>query len=131
AVPPKSGPASHAEAEMLASLDLEALGKALTGTELRDALAPIFSFYNTPCESSDEREVLAHLYRALNDRPFVNLLVKAAAGHARDLGHLAMELFPSFEKSRRALEALLTLGTLARMEPDSPGLVPTRVHAMF
>jgi hypothetical protein len=116
---------------MLASLDLEALGKALTGTQLRNALAPVFSFYETPCESSDDREVLAHLYRALDDRPFVNALVKSAAGNARDLGQLATELFPGFEKSKRALEALLTLGTLARTEPDSPGLVPTRVHAMF
>ena len=131
AVPTNAGPASQAEAEMLASLDLEGLGKALLGTELRDALAPLFTFYKRPCESSEDREVLAHLYRVLNDRPFVNALVKSAAGNARDLGQLAGDIFPGFEKGQRALEALLTLGTLARTSPESPGLVPTRVHAMF
>ena len=116
---------------MFSSLDVEAIGRALSGEELRLSLDPVFAFYNAPCESCDEREILAHLHRLLDGRPFVNQLIKAAAGNARDLGGLALEVFPGQLNARRALEGLLVAGTLARQKSDAPGLVPTRVHAMF
>ena len=49
----------------------------------------------------------------------------------RALGELAHLVFGQHVKAGQALQALLALGTLARNKPDEPGLVPTRVHAMF
>ncbi|MBN1606900.1 MAG: DEAD/DEAH box helicase, partial [Polyangiaceae bacterium] len=126
-----SGTASDSEADMLASVDLDALNQALTGDSLRVALAPVFAFYGRSCESSSEAEVLAALYETLAGRPYVNQLVKSAAGSARALRDLAQLVFGEHPKAGRALQALLALGTLARKKPDAPGLVPTRVHAMF
>ena len=126
-----SGAASESEAHMLASIDLDALNQALTGESLRAALAPLFAFYGKSGESSDESEVLAALYETLVGRPYVNQLVKSAAGSARALGELAHLVFGQHVKAGQALQALLALGTLARKKPDEPGLVPTRVHAMF
>jgi len=126
-----AGRPSDAEADLLAALDLESVSKALTGESLRKALAPVFEFYGVPCNSTQEDEVLSVLHRTLVGRPYVNLLVNAAAGSALALGDLAREVFDQHPRAERALEALLTLGTLARPKSDSPGLVPTRVHAMF
>ncbi|MEW6732742.1 MAG: DEAD/DEAH box helicase [Acidobacteriota bacterium] len=131
AVPEPAGPASTVEADLFSSLDLEAINQASTGDDLCRALSPLFTFYNLPCNSSDESEVLNNLYQALTNRPYVNQLIQAAAGSARDLNSLAELVFSGHPRARRALEVLLTLGTLARLKPDTPGLIPTRVHAMF
>ena len=123
--------ASDSEAELFASVDLDALNQALTGDGLQSALAPLFAFYGMSCESTSETEVLAALYDTLEGRPFLNQLVKSAAGSATALGDLAHLVFGEHPKATKALQALLALGTLARQKPDAPGLVPTRVHAMF
>lgn len=126
-----AGPASEAESSMLAGIDLEAIGEALDGENLRRALAPVFDFYGVGCGSAEEREVLTTLHAVLAGKPYVNQLVNAAAGTARSLSELAQDIFDRHPRAERALEALLTLGTLARSTMDAPGLVPTRVHAMF
>ena len=125
------GEAAGPEADMLASIDLDALNQALTGESLRTALAALFEFYGKSCKSTDAAELLAGLYEVLSGRPYVNQLVKSAAGSARALGDLAHLVFGQHAKAGQALQALLALGTLARLKPDAPGLVPTRVHAMF
>ncbi|MEO7329897.1 MAG: DEAD/DEAH box helicase, partial [Minicystis sp.] len=130
-VPEPAAPASSAEAEMFAGLDLDAVNKALEGAELQKCLAPVLAFYGVECSSTDEGELLAALHMALSGRPLVNQLIREAAGSAKALSVLSRDVFQGHEKAHRALEALLTLSTLARLKPDSPGLVPTRVHAMF
>jgi hypothetical protein len=67
----------------------------------------------------------------LKNKPWVNQLVKEAAGHAVAVSELAPRVFPGHPEARRALEALLTVATLARNKADEPGLVPTRVHGLF
>ena len=130
-IPEPAAPATQAEADVLASMDLDAVNKALKGEDLRQCLAPILDFYGVTCASTDEAAVLGALHEALAGRPYLNLLVREAAGNAKALGQLAAEVFPGYDKASRALEALLTLGTLARARPDSAGLLPTRVHGMF
>jgi ATP-dependent helicase YprA (DUF1998 family) len=130
-VPEPAGPASAKETEVLASLDLDAVNKALKGTDLRSCLAPVFDLYGLSCPSDDEGAVLATLHQALAGRSYLNLLIREAAGNAKALGQLATAVFPGHANASRALEALLTLGTLARDRPDSAGLLPTRVHGMF
>ena len=130
-IPEPAAPASSAEADVLASVDLDAVNKALNGEDLGKCLAPVLDFYNVSCSSEDETVVLAALHEALAGRPCLNLLVREAAGNAKALGQLAADVFPGHAKALRALESLLTLGTLARKRRDSPGLLPTRVHGMF
>ena len=130
-VPSPAAPAEAAEADLLASLDLEALNEALTAEKLAACLAPVFSHYEVKPKGSDEQSQLAALHEALSGRPLVNQLVLEAASDARALGDLAERVFPGHPLCRQALQALLALGTLARRKPDAPGLVPTRVHGMF
>jgi rRNA maturation endonuclease Nob1 len=129
-VPEPAAPGTTEEADLLASLDLDAINEALDGPTLRACLAPLLP--HTPADPpTDEAHVLAELHAALAGKTYVNQLVKEAAGAAQALGTLAERVFPGHPRSRRALEALLTVGTLARLRPDDPGLVPTRVHGIF
>lgn len=125
------GQASAPEAEMLAGLDIEAINQLGSGEELRQALTPVFDYYGVKCASPQEAEVLATLHQALAGRPYLNQLMNVAAGNAQALPDLARSVFGQHQHGCRALEALLALGTLARPRPDAPGLIPTRVHAMF
>jgi ATP-dependent helicase YprA (DUF1998 family)/Zn finger protein HypA/HybF involved in hydrogenase expression len=128
-VPTPAGPAPQEVADTLAKLDLDAINEAFDGPKLRETLSPLLP--TDGAAEPTEGEVLAELYEVLAGQPWVNQLVKAAAGQAVALGDLAERVFPRHPESRRALEALLTVGTLARRKPDDPGLIPTRVHGLF
>ena len=128
-VPTPAAPAPREVGDLLAKLDLDAINEALDGPTLRDKLAPLLPAGGA--DTPSEGEVLADLYASLAGKSWVNQLVKEAAGRAVALGELAERVFPGHPESRRALEALLTVGTLARRKPDDPGLVPTRVHGLF
>ena len=130
-VPDATAEASSAEADLLAAVDLKELNEALSGTELKKCLEPVFKHYGVSNSSIDEATLLATLHDALLNRPMINRLITEAAGNAKALSELAEIIFPSHPKQLDALQSLLALGTLARQKPDSPGLVPTRVHAMF
>lgn len=127
-VPTPARPAPAEVGDVLAALDLDGINESLDAPTLRAKLASLL-----PSESvaSTEAEVLAELHAALEDQPWVNQLVKEAAGQAIALQQLAERVFPGHPQARRALEALLTVTTLARRKPDEPGLVPTRVHGLF
>lgn len=128
-VPTPAEPATREVADLLAGLDLNAINEALDGPSLREQVAPLL-----PADAAsaiDEGEVLSALQAALVGKPWLNLLMREAAGRAIALGELANRVFPGHPEARRALEALLTVATLARRRPDDAGLVPTRVHALF
>jgi len=131
-VPTPASPAPSEVADMLASLDLDGINEALDAHTLREMLAPLLaSTTNTVNPNPTEGEVLAELHAALKNQPWVNQLIKAAAGQAVALSELAPRIFSEHPDARRALEALLTVSTLARTKSDEPGLVPTRVHGLF
>ena len=130
-LPKPAAPATTGECRMLAGLDIRAVNEALTGEALAAALAPIFNFYGEECRETTEPEVLASLYRLLKNRPCVNQLIGEAAGKARSLVALATAVFGEDEQAVAALEALLTIGTLARPAIGEPGLIPSRIHAIF
>jgi Zn finger protein HypA/HybF involved in hydrogenase expression len=127
-VPAMAAPADASVGELLASLNLDGVNEALDPVVLGKHLAPLLGGDSA---GSNEAEILTALHSALADKPWVNQLVREGAGHARALGDLAERVFPGQPQARRSLEALLTVGTLARRKPDDPGLVPTRVHGMF
>ena len=127
-VPTPASPAPREIGDVLAALDLDGINEALDAATLRAKLASLLPSEST---GSTEAEVLADLHAALKDQPWVNQLMKEAGGHAVALSDLAPRVFPDHPEARRALEALLTVTTLARRKPDEPGLVPTRVHGLF
>jgi ATP-dependent helicase YprA (DUF1998 family) len=124
-----ASPAPKDVADMLASLDLDGINEALDAPTLREKLAPLL-----PADiatDASENDVLMALHAALKNKPWVNQLVNEAAGRAVAVGELAPRVFPGHPEARRALEALLTVCTLARNKADEPGLVPTRMHGLF
>jgi hypothetical protein len=127
-VPDDAEPATEEITDLLAKLDLDGINEALDGPTLREKLSPLLPPSGS---ATNVGEVLAELHTALIGKRWVNQLVREAAGKAVALGDLAERVFPAHPQSRRALEALLTVGTLARRKPDDPGLVPTRVHGLF
>lgn len=129
-VPEPAAVATTSEATRLAELDLDAINEALDPADLRALLAPFIPSSPKNGDGS-EAQVLRDLYAALVEQPYVNQLIQEAAGNARALSDLATAVFPEAIDGRRALEALLTVGTLARLKADEPGLIPTRVHGMF
>lgn len=128
-VPTPASSAPKDIADMLAALDLDGINEADSTSMLREKLAPLLPA-NMPADAS-EHEILAALHSELKDKPWVNQLVKEAARQAVALDDLAPRVFPGHPDARRALEALLTVSTLARTKADEPGLVPTRVHGLF
>jgi len=128
-MPTHASPAPSGIADTLALLDLEGINEAIDAATLYEKLAPLLA--KRPNRTLSEREVLAELHAALEDQPWVNQLIKEAAGQAIALGELATRVFPDHPDGRRALEALLTVSALARTKADEPGLVPTRVHGLF
>ncbi len=130
-IPTPASPAPKEVADTLASLDLDGINEALDASTLRQKLAPLLRGGEEPDATESEADVLAALHAALKNQPWVNQLIQAAAGRAVALSELAPRVFPDYPEARRALEALLTVSTLARDKPDEPGLVPTRVHGLF
>ncbi len=118
-------------ADVLASIDLDDLHAAAAPEKLAAALRPLFEKLDQPCESIDEEIVLRHLYEVLRERPIINQLLKKTAGEAQSLESLATGIFPGAANGHKAVEVLITLGTIARREKSEPGLIPTRIHAMF
>ena len=130
-IPGEVGEAPDDLAEILAEVDLDHLHAAAEPKRLQEALAPLFTWLGKPCPSTSEEEILAHLANVLGDQPFVQLVIKETAGEAKALGDLARRVFGDHPRRRKAMEVLLSLGAIARSRKDEPGLIPTRVHAMF
>ncbi|MHB1327920.1 MAG: DEAD/DEAH box helicase, partial [Gemmatimonadales bacterium] len=128
-MPSPASPAPKGVGDILASLDLDGIYEALDGPTLRQMLEPLLAPSTNPNPS--ENDVLAELHAALKEQPWVNQLITEAAGQAVALTKLAPRVFPGHPNGLRALEALLTVSTLARTKADEPGLVPTRVHGLF
>jgi hypothetical protein len=131
-VPTPYAPGSIALADILAAMDLDTLHAGAAPEALRDTLSPLFQHLaSTSAPEGEEAVVLRALYELLKGRDFLHELLRRTAGEAVALDNLARALFPDSPVARKATEVLLTLGTLARPQPDEPGLLPTRVHVMF
>jgi len=72
------------------------------------------------------------LYRALSEFPPLGLLINTTMKQARPIEELGGELFPDApEVADAATTVLMALGSMARMEPKTPGLLPCRIHSFF
>ncbi|GMU52618.1 MAG: DEAD/DEAH box helicase [Candidatus Xenobia bacterium] len=111
-------------ADLLASLSLPDLHDA--EVSLAVSAEPLFKRLGLPGEHPE-----AELYQAFRELPECRELLSHTAGKAVSLEALAQSLFGPHEKARYATEVLLTLGTLARLGPDQPGLFPARTHLFY
>src|SRR5262249_34351829 len=112
AVPEPAAPGTAALADLLAGIDLDHLHAAVPPAVLLQALSPLFAHLGKPCPDTEEEGILRHLFRALSGQPFVNFLLRESAGTARSLSSLAASLFPGHAQGRKAVEVLVTLGSI-------------------
>jgi ATP-dependent helicase YprA (DUF1998 family) len=123
-----AAPGSRRDAEVLAGIDLEMFNDAET-LEERAVLVKPFLDHRQVKPSGD---LEADLYHALHDFPPLGLLVNATMTHARAVGELGAELFPDAPVlADLAVTALMQFGSIARIDPKGPGLLPCRIHNFF
>ena len=117
------------DAEVLSSVDLERFYKANTDPERIEAVREIVEYRGVSKEDTVERV----LYGALSDYGPMKLLINATMKEARPLGELGSAIFPGAARDARnaALTTLMALGSVAREEPHTPGLLPCRIHNFF
>ena len=119
---------SH-DAEVLASIDLAHFYEAETDEKRFASILPILSYRRV--EAGDSVE--SSLYEALADFGPMGLLINKTMKTASPITELSKEIFPTV-KSRdadAALTVLMALGGIARKEPNTPGLLPCRIHNFF
>jgi ATP-dependent helicase YprA (DUF1998 family) len=131
-VPEPCAAASTELGDALAAVDLETLHVMATPEALKVAIEPVLAALkkNAPKGATTD-ELSRELYVALRDHPVLNMLLRESSARARTLTDLAEVIFRGHPGGKRATEVLVTLGTIAREEPDQAGLIPTRVHAFF
>jgi len=125
-----AAPGAAGEAEILASIDLDAFYGEEDPARRLDIVRPLLELRGT--RHADPR---TSLYRALEDYPPMSLLVNATMQKACRVDELGSLLFPDTapDVAERAATVLVALGSFSREagKLDGPGLLPSRVHAFF
>ena len=125
---PHAAAGSRRDAEMFAAIDLGAFYKAENDADRLKIVRPLLEHMNVSPESPLE----AGLYRALAEFPPLGLLVNSTMKQARAVEEIGRELFPDApELADRAATVLMALGSMARADANSPGLLPCRIHNFF
>lgn len=125
---PSSAEGSDRDAEILASIPLDDYHNAETDADRLAAIAPLLKH----CGVSGQESPEAALYAALQDFGPMSLLVNLTMKEALPIASLGQRIFPnSPEHADAAVTALMTLGSIARKDPKTPGLLPCRIHNFF
>ena len=122
-------PGTDEDAGILSSIDLEGYYKAGTDSQRIAAIQPLLDYRDVSGVDTSE----AALYYALADYGPMGLLVNLTMREALQLTELGGKLFPTVSAgwADSAVTALIALGSVARTEPDTPGLLPCRIHNFF
>ena len=117
------------DAKVLSSIDLDGYYRAGTDSQRITIIQPLLDYRGV----SDANESESALYHALADYGPMGLLVNLTMKEALPLTELGKTLFPTApaEYADKALTTLMTLGSIARLEPQTPGLLPCRIHNFF
>ena len=120
---------TEADAEILSSIDLEQFYGATTDAQRIDAVHQLLEYSGVSVGNTAE----SALYDALSDFGPMKLLINSTMKKAQPIGGLGKEIFPAaaVEKGDSALTTLMALGSVARKEPNTPGLLPCRIHNFF
>ena len=117
------------DAEILSSIDLGGFYKANTDSERLETVQELVEYRGVSKGDTAERV----LYAALVDYRPMKLLINATMKEALPLGELGSAIFPGVPKeaANAGLTTLMALGSVARKEPHTPGLLPCRIHNFF
>ena len=117
------------DAAVLAAIDLREYYGALTDSERLAAIKPLLDYRRVEGNHTSETA----LYRALEDFGPMGLLVNSSMKQALPIAELGQQLFPTTEpeQAAAAVTALMALGSVARADSDTPGLLPCRIHNFF
>ena len=120
---------SSQDAEVMSSIDLSRFYEAETDDERRASVKPLLDYRQVDSTGSVE----SSLYDALADFGPMALLVNTTMKKACSIAELSKEVFPTVEgrDADTALTVLMALGSIARKEPNTPGLLPCRIHNFF
>ena len=126
---PYDGPGSNQDADVFASVDLERYYDAPTQSARQAVIEPIVRHRQTTEDPDPERA----LYHALRDFPPMGRLINMTMKQAIPVAELGQHLFPdaTSQTADMAVNALMALGSAARLDPNTPGLLPCRVHNFF
>ena len=120
---------TEADAEILSLIDLEQFYGATTDAQRIDAVHQLLEYRGVSVGDTAE----SALYDALSDFGPMKLLINSTMKEAKPIGGLGQEIFPAavVERGDSALTTLMALGSVARKEPNTPGLLPCRIHSFF
>lgn len=117
------------DADVLASVDLQKYYEATTDSVRLSAIQPLLDHRHVVGAYTSE----VALYNALVDFGPMGRLINSTMQQAYPISELGHFLFPSAapKKADAAVTALMALGSVARVEPNTPGLLPCRIHNFF
>lgn len=126
---PHDSPGSFQDAEVLAGINLERYYDAPTDSARLSVIRPIVDYRQT----EDDPDPARTLYHALADFPPMGHLINMTMEQAIPVAELGHDLFPdaSPQTADTAVNALMALGSAARLNPKTPSLLPCRVHNFF
>jgi len=120
---------SNRDAEVLASIDLDDFYNGETDAERIATVCPLLDYRGVKREGSTERA----LYEALSGFAPMGHLINMTMKQARRVAILGGAVFPTSKPdvAERAVTVLMALGSFARPDEKTPGLLPCRVHNFF
>ena len=125
---PHAATGTRHDAQMLAAIDLDAFYKAESDADRLPHVGALLEHLHV----SPELPLEASLFKALAEFPPLGLLINNTMKQARPVEEVGRELFPvAPELADRAATVLMALGSIARADARSPGLLPCRVHNFF
>lgn len=125
-----AGKGTLEDAEALSGIDLNAFYEADSDDSKLALIMPLLDYRGVAGAESTERG----LFDALKSFPAMCALINATMKEARPIAELGTFLFASDVPAKTANEAvtvLMALGSVARPEPNLPGLLPCRIHNFF
>ena len=126
---PHSAAGSAHDAEVLAQIDPARYYEAATDADRTEVIRPLLQYLRVAPEASPETS----LYKALADFAPMGLLINSTMKKATPIAQLGSDVFPTAPAptADAAVTVLMALGSMARPDPRSPGLLPCRIHNFF
>ena len=117
------------DVDVLASVDLQRYYETATDSERLAAVQPFLDHRHVSGDYAPE----AALYYALADFEPMGLLINSTMEQALPISELGQNIFPTAapEMADAAVTVLMALGSVARVKPNTPGLLPCRIHNFF
>jgi ATP-dependent helicase YprA (DUF1998 family) len=126
---PHAAQGTRRDAEILAAIDLAKFYDADTDEDRAALVRPLLDHRHVPSGLGLEPS----LYHALVEFPPLGLLINTTMQQAGPVEELGRDLFrdaPS-PQADAAATVLMALGSMARLDSKSPGLLPCRIHNFF